>query len=905
MGKTRPFVRELGQRRSARLEALEISKAAAAEEAAARAAKEAQTPREPLTEPVRRRGRKKQKCRTVEEVVVNSVVTGFQQAGNNDNSNAHLLVLGSQSNPPFHSPPDKRVLEFIIDMLQKNDKERIFSEPVNPAEVEHYYEIIKHPMDLSTMRAKLHEGKYETLEQFERDIFLLTENVLMFNDNNTIYYQEACDMRDLAGKIFRSLRSSPGGNKLDEIFKLKSKSKPVGSGVKIHNEGGSTRFRESAILALPSDGHERLLSGNDGLNKKTYPGFLSIGSNPFADSTRTPENPSGSRGGRKSLVAEERENACRPYAAFLSKDEASASTVYNNKPATIVSINGVNYRESLRNFAKDLGPKAQEIAERKIKECELREQQLRNQIELAKRVREQRQTEERQLRGKGPLTPQTATVPNVPQRSSAAPPRPVIENPPRHQSVHDQTFYSNMQSRGQVNTVYDCGRLGMSNNWISPNSPSNTDFGPGEFTAALTDGLVTRIGEGCIVMASTRVPPRDPEPSFQVQENNPASTSRISITDAGPSFMVPNSITPAPGCSQSRLWQAKDPSSSMVLNPMHGLQGETVIDPTEVGFCFSDNSILKQSGSIFLRNQAGSLGTQQLDFDAGALARAAQVQEAHLLGMSHLQYENSQVGGLDYQLLQQSSSSANQPWEIQAPGMEYSTFGGEHPMMAQFQGTTPMGPFPSPSPAPAWMVKSFTGAEGDHQFMSQGPQGGLPSIDLNQLQGQHFSQTEPTSHDWVHSMAPSSSGGDEQILLNHAMGSSAVAKVDLFTHLHNRQSGSSSATPGHLLTQLQEQKQHMGSGAAGTVDLVNHQTTAGIFDLSLVESCLRSAASRKAADAHREPSDPREGGETTTLMRVPGAAFGAGASTGQQPEPTEREFLNFLDKSQPDLALQL
>lgn len=34
-------------------------------------------------------------------------------------------------------------------------------------QVEDYYEIIEEPMDFGTMRAKLHEGMYKSLEQFE------------------------------------------------------------------------------------------------------------------------------------------------------------------------------------------------------------------------------------------------------------------------------------------------------------------------------------------------------------------------------------------------------------------------------------------------------------------------------------------------------------------------------------------------------------------------------------------------------------------------------------------------------------------------------------------------------------------------------------------------------------------
>lgn len=41
------------------------------------------------------------------------------------------------------------------------------------AKVEDYYEIIEEPMDFGTMRAKLHEGMYKSLEQFEVKSFIL------------------------------------------------------------------------------------------------------------------------------------------------------------------------------------------------------------------------------------------------------------------------------------------------------------------------------------------------------------------------------------------------------------------------------------------------------------------------------------------------------------------------------------------------------------------------------------------------------------------------------------------------------------------------------------------------------------------------------------------------------------
>ncbi|KAG8377156.1 hypothetical protein BUALT_Bualt09G0139200 [Buddleja alternifolia] len=63
--------------------------------------------------------------------------------------------------------PAKHILELVLDTLQRRDTYEIFAEPVDPDEVEDYYEIIKEAMDFGTMRAKLHEGMYKNLEEFE------------------------------------------------------------------------------------------------------------------------------------------------------------------------------------------------------------------------------------------------------------------------------------------------------------------------------------------------------------------------------------------------------------------------------------------------------------------------------------------------------------------------------------------------------------------------------------------------------------------------------------------------------------------------------------------------------------------------------------------------------------------
>ncbi|KAL5201730.1 hypothetical protein ABZP36_036084 [Zizania latifolia] len=102
--------------------------------------------------------------------------------------------------------PDKKLLLFVIDRLQKKDTYGIFSEPVDHEELPDYRDIIKHPMDFSTIRKKLDKGAYGNLEQFEDDVFLLTSNAMCYNSPDTIYYRQARAIQELAKKDFENLR---------------------------------------------------------------------------------------------------------------------------------------------------------------------------------------------------------------------------------------------------------------------------------------------------------------------------------------------------------------------------------------------------------------------------------------------------------------------------------------------------------------------------------------------------------------------------------------------------------------------------------------------------------------------------------------------------------------------------
>ncbi|KAJ0237490.1 Bromodomain-containing protein [Hirschfeldia incana] len=102
--------------------------------------------------------------------------------------------------------PDKKLLVYILDRLQKKDTYGVYSDPVDPEELPDYHEIIENPMDFSTLRKKLDSGAYSSLEQFQGDVFLICSNAMEYNSADTVYYRQARAIRELAKKHFENLR---------------------------------------------------------------------------------------------------------------------------------------------------------------------------------------------------------------------------------------------------------------------------------------------------------------------------------------------------------------------------------------------------------------------------------------------------------------------------------------------------------------------------------------------------------------------------------------------------------------------------------------------------------------------------------------------------------------------------
>ncbi|KAL8038879.1 hypothetical protein ABFX02_10G000600 [Erythranthe guttata] len=243
--------------------------------------------------------------------------------------------------------PAKHLLELVLDTLQRRDTYEIFAEPVDPNEVENYCEIIKEPMDFGTMRAKLHEGMYKNLEQFEHDVFLIPENAMHFNSSTTVYFRQGRAIHDLATKVFDVLKTDPE-NFVSEFSGTRRRS--MRKTLSSHNKDSIAKLRadvsfKGTLLHSPSTSTFR--------NKN--PSCAGATNNYHARNIFT--------GGRDGKIPNS-----QAADSLSTYEKDPIGWMYHNsyKKLFLMNERDIRYKESLMSYVKGLGPIAKMVAKRKL-----------------------------------------------------------------------------------------------------------------------------------------------------------------------------------------------------------------------------------------------------------------------------------------------------------------------------------------------------------------------------------------------------------------------------------------------------------------------------------------------------------------------------------------------------------
>ncbi|KAJ7268808.1 Bromodomain-containing protein [Mycena haematopus] len=115
------------------------------------------------------------------------------------------------------SVKEKRGLEGILTTLGKEDISWVFREPVDPVilGIPTYFDIIKHPRDLHTIRNWLDSDKYATVQAFQADIQLMVDNAVTFNGLGSEVGALAIGLQDGFRELLSKWRAGAGKKRKD------------------------------------------------------------------------------------------------------------------------------------------------------------------------------------------------------------------------------------------------------------------------------------------------------------------------------------------------------------------------------------------------------------------------------------------------------------------------------------------------------------------------------------------------------------------------------------------------------------------------------------------------------------------------------------------------------------------
>jgi histone acetyltransferase len=98
-------------------------------------------------------------------------------------------------------------MRLVVLKTKQHSRSWPFLKPVSKSEAPNYSEIVKTPMDLSLLEKNVNDGKYHTLEHFERDLRLIFANCYQYNGQESVYTKSARELEEYVNALLTKTRS--------------------------------------------------------------------------------------------------------------------------------------------------------------------------------------------------------------------------------------------------------------------------------------------------------------------------------------------------------------------------------------------------------------------------------------------------------------------------------------------------------------------------------------------------------------------------------------------------------------------------------------------------------------------------------------------------------------------------
>ncbi|KIW11041.1 hypothetical protein PV08_10340 [Exophiala spinifera] len=164
-------------------------------------------------------------------------ISGRKSRGEDDDKLDDGDVRKRRGRPPRVDTPMEARIKAVLKGLRKqkdtagNPKVRNFERLPDKAEYPAYFVAITDPIALDSIKKKSKRKKYQSLEQFMKDIDLLFNNAKHFNEEGSEIYNDAVELQAEAHKLLDIEKAKP-----DDVYLLEDGRRPLPSGILYKNE---------------------------------------------------------------------------------------------------------------------------------------------------------------------------------------------------------------------------------------------------------------------------------------------------------------------------------------------------------------------------------------------------------------------------------------------------------------------------------------------------------------------------------------------------------------------------------------------------------------------------------------------------------------------------------------------
>ncbi|XP_036604682.1 bromodomain-containing protein 8-like [Trichosurus vulpecula] len=130
---------------------------------------------------------------------------------NSSNASSSKMTAPNQGDLVKEQLLFKKTLLPVWKMIASHRFSSPFLKPVSDRQAPGYKDVVKRPMDLTSLKRSLSKGRIHNMAQFQRDLMLMFQNAVMYNDSDHHIYHMAIEMqREVLEQIqMRKLRPRP------------------------------------------------------------------------------------------------------------------------------------------------------------------------------------------------------------------------------------------------------------------------------------------------------------------------------------------------------------------------------------------------------------------------------------------------------------------------------------------------------------------------------------------------------------------------------------------------------------------------------------------------------------------------------------------------------------------------